>query len=96
MGSRVPSKRKSWIALIKKWRKRYIVFKCADWREAKRFLGRIGARLVYSHQGYGIARVKHLEKDRAINYLNQIGETIKTTGSIKKAKKILSTYRQPR
>jgi RNase P/RNase MRP subunit POP5 len=80
--------------LVKRWRKRYIVFKCKDWRKAMVSLK--GARLIYSDGEYGIIRIKHLEKDRALGLLNQVGETVKTTGSIKKAKEILSICRGPR
>jgi hypothetical protein len=79
-------------------RKRYIVsysnMKKVDLDAFLRDLAikyQIKASIIVYNNGFNILRCKHLDKDRLINILNSKNfKTYKVTGTIKKAKEIVS------
>lgn len=75
-------------------RQRYILFisdrsKKELMEVVRKYKGKI--KLIQYNKEYGIIRCGHKEKEKVINFLNNCGlRTIKTSGTIKKLRKILN------
>ena len=75
-------------------RRRYIIAEKND--KLKNLLAQFGGKIAYEDGKFVVIFCKHFMKDFAIKVLNSAGiKTYKTTGTIKKAKKIISNLHLP-